>query len=154
MDFELSAWNCKDITFIIIGKISLRNKISLHYSFMVKKHGHLSILKISFMAQQLCWIVLDCTCVPNNYTLRTVYKYVNYHSCKMLEKLKNAPWKCLKSAWIWLWKRSRKPEDDALKFLVLSKVITFKELDSEYFDFFSPETKPRTQLSQSKLAFN
>ena len=27
----------------------------------------------------------------------------------MLEKLENAPWNCLKSAWIWLWKRCKNP---------------------------------------------
>ena len=43
------------------------------------------------MAQQLCWIVLDCTCVPNKIHLITVFKYVIYHSYNMLEKLKNAP---------------------------------------------------------------
>ena len=35
---------------------------------------------------------------------RAVYKYLIYLNGKLLEKLENAPWKCLKKSWIWLWK--------------------------------------------------
>ena len=113
LDFDWSAWNClKLLNYFHNKSISdtCRNKISQReptFLYDCQKTSNLEFdIKINFMAKQLCWIILDCTCV--SYKVHKYYIYI-YHSCKVLENRKNAPLKCLKSAWIRLWKRSRNP---------------------------------------------
>ena len=53
-----------------------------------KKKKVIGIIKINFMAEQLCWIVLDCTRVPKKVHKSTVYKYVIYTGVRCWKSLK------------------------------------------------------------------
>ena len=60
--------------------------------------------------------------------------------CKVLEKLQNAPWKCIKGVWICLWKRCKNP-------VTYMSTYTFQQLYFIYFIGLSHCTFNTTALA-------